>query len=53
MCNETYDKIIRLANFTFALLDSLVLKAQPTKGHFLRVLDGEHLGMILDGKGIF
>jgi hypothetical protein len=44
---ETYDKTLKLATFTFALLTSLGLKIHPTKGHFLPVLIGEHLGMIL------
>ena len=51
---ETYDKTLQLATFTFALLASLGLKIHPTKGHFLPVLIGEHLGIVLDfDKGIF
>ncbi len=54
MFGETYDKTLQLTTFTFALLASLGLKVHPTKGHFLPVLIGEHLGMILDfDKGIF
>jgi hypothetical protein len=51
---ETYDKTLRFATFTFALLASLGLKVHPTKGHFLSVLIGEHLGMIMGfDRGIF
>ncbi len=54
MFGETYEKTLRLAAFTFALLASLGVKVHPTKGHFLPVLVGEHLGMIMDfDKGIF
>ena len=54
LSGETYDKTLQLANATFALLASLGLKIHPTKGHFLPVLIGEHLGMILDfDKGVF
>jgi hypothetical protein len=54
MFGETCDKTLRLTTFTFALLASLGLKIHPTKGHFLPVLVGEHLGMIMDfDKGIF
>jgi hypothetical protein len=54
MFGKTYDKTLRLATFTFALLANLGLKVHPTKGHFLPVQVGEHLGMILYfDKGIF
>ena len=54
MFGETYDKTLHLATFTFALLASLGIKVHPTKGQFLPVLVGEHLGMILDfDKGVF
>jgi hypothetical protein len=54
MFEEDYDKTLLLANHTFALLTSLGLKRHPTKGHFLPILVGEHLGMILDfEKGEF
>jgi len=54
MFGETYDKTLRLATFTFALLANIGLKVHPTKGHFLPVLVGEHFGMILNfDKGIF
>ena len=47
MFEESYDKTLLLAKHTFALLTSLGLKRHPTKGHFLPILVGEHLGMIL------
>ena len=51
---ETYDATLQLATYTFDLLRSLGLKVHPTKGHFLPILVGEHLGMILDfEKGEF
>ena len=54
MFGETYDNTLQLATFPFALLASLGLKVHPTKGHFLPVLVGEHLGMILYfEKGVF
>ena len=54
MFGETYEETLQLASYTFSLLDSLGLKVHPTKGHFLPVLVGEHLGMTLDfEKGEF
>ena len=48
MFEDTYDKTLALANTVFALLASLGLKVHPTKGHFLSILVGDHLGMTLD-----
>ena len=48
MFGETHDKTLHLAALTFSLLASLGLKVHSTKGHFLLVLVGGHLGMTLD-----
>jgi hypothetical protein len=54
MFENNYNKTLALANTVFTLLASLALKLHPTKGHFLPILVGEHLGMILDfEKGEF
>ncbi len=47
MFGETYDATLQPADYTFGLLRSLGLKVHPTKGHFLPILVGDHLGMIL------
>ena len=36
--------------FTFTLLTGQGLEIQPTKGHFVSIFIGEHLGMIIDMK---
>ena len=48
MFGETYDATLQLADYTFGLLRSMGRKVHPTKGHFLPILVGDHLGMILD-----
>ena len=48
MFEDTSDKTLALATTAFALLASLGLRVHPTKGHFLPILVGEHLGMTLD-----
>jgi hypothetical protein len=54
MFEDFYDKTLALATIVFALLASFGLKMHPTKGHFLPILVGDHLGMILDfEKGEF
>jgi len=54
MFEDSYDKTLALATTVFALLARLGLKVHPTKGHFLPILVGDHLGMILDfEKGEF
>jgi hypothetical protein len=54
MFEDSYDKALALATTVFAMLASLGLKVHPTKGHFLPILVGGHLGMILDfEKGEF
>ncbi len=54
MFGETYEATLQLAGYTFSLLDNLGLKVHPTKGHFLPILVGDHLLMILDfEKGEF
>ena len=51
---ETYDATLQLADYTFGLLLSLCMKPPTAKGHFLPILVGDHLGMILDfEKGEF
>ena len=47
MFGETYDATLQLADYTLGLLRSLGLKVHPTKGHFLPILVGNYLGMIL------
>ena len=46
----SYDETLKLKNVTFALLTELGLKIHPTKGRFIPILIGEHLGMIIDMK---
>ena len=46
----SYDETLKLKNVTFDLLTGLGLKIHPTKGHFILILIGEHLGMIIDMK---
>ena len=54
MLEDTYDKTLALTTTVFALLASLGLKVHLAKGHFLPILVGDHLGMILDfDKGEF
>ena len=48
MFEDTYDKTLALATAVFALLASFGLKVHPTKGNFLPILVGDHLGMTLD-----
>jgi len=45
-----YDETPKLKNVTFALLTRLGLKIHPTKGHFIPILIGEYLGVIIDMK---
>ena len=47
MFENNYDKILALATTVFALLASLGLKLHPVKGHFLSIVVGEDLGMIM------
>ena len=47
MFENGYDKALALATTVFALIASLGLKLHPTKGHFLPILVGEHLDIIL------
>jgi hypothetical protein len=50
----SYDKTLELKIVTFDLTTGLGLKIHPTKGHFIPILIGEHLGMIIDmEKGQF
>ena len=54
MFEENYEATLPLANRIFALLASLELNWHPTKGNYLPIMVGEHLGMILDfEKGEF
>ena len=54
MFGETYDATLQLADYTFGLFRSPCLKVHPSKGHFLPILVGDHLGMIMDfEKGEF
>ena len=54
MFEDSYDKTLSLATTVFAMLASLGLKKHPTKGHFLPILVGDHLYMILNfEKGEF
>jgi hypothetical protein len=46
----SYEETLKLKNVTFALLTRLGLKIHPTKGHFIPILIGGHLGMIIDMK---
>jgi hypothetical protein len=46
----SYDETLKLKNVTFDLLTRLGLKINPTKGHFIPILIGEHLGIITDMK---
>ena len=46
----SYEETLKLENITFALLTRLGLKIHPMKGHFIPILIGEHLGMIIDMK---
>jgi hypothetical protein len=46
----SYDETLKLKDYTFTLLTGLGLKIHPTKGHFVPILIGEHLGMIIDMK---
>jgi hypothetical protein len=48
MFENGYEKIIALDTTVFALLASLGLKVHSTKGHFLPIVVGERLDMILD-----
>ena len=48
MFEDTYDKTLALTTIVFDLLASLGLKVHPTKGHFLPILVGDHLGMTSD-----
>ena len=47
---DSNDKTLALATTVFALLASLGLEVHPTKGHFLPILVGDHLNMIMDSK---
>jgi hypothetical protein len=47
MFDTNYDKALALATKVFALLISLRLKRHLTRGHFLPILGGDHLGMTL------
>ena len=54
MFEDSYDNTLALATTVFALLASLGLNVHPTKGHFLPILVGGNLGMMLDfEKGEF
>ena len=44
----SYKETFKLKVYTFTMLRRLGLKIPPTKGHFLPILIGEHMGMIID-----
>ncbi len=48
--DTSFDKTLKLKDYTFVLLTGPGLKINSTKGHFIPILIGEHLGMIIDMK---
>jgi hypothetical protein len=44
----SYDGTLKLKSVTFDLITGLGLKIHPTKGHFIPIIIGEHMGMIID-----